>query len=269
MRNKILEILKENPYLSNREIGKLIGISRGAVQYHMNKLNIHRDRKLMQRLNNTCREIKISISDNVEQVLLGSILGDGYMSPYKRPENTKELLNSCLVISHGIKQEEYIRYKKELLEKEGIICHLTFNDGSKCKEHFIKGIKIKENGTFTLKTQRNVVLNKYRDMFYYKHKQGKKLNKYLYKLNALGLAIWSMDDGYKKVNSFTLCTNSFTFKEVKELQKILKHNFDLNTTIHKSNLGHPLIYIGSKDFKKFKEIVSPYICKSMQYKIGI
>lgn len=268
MENKILEILKENPYLSNREIGKIVGLSRGAIQHYMNKLNIHRDRKLMQKLNNTCREKKIIISNVAEQVLLGSILGDGYISPYRRPEDTKKLLNSCLVINHGIKQEEYIKYKKELFEKEGIKCHLSFTSGENVKEHFIKGIKVKENGSFKLKTQRNVVLNKYRDMFYCKNKKSKKINRYLYKLNALGLAIWSMDDGYKKINSFTLCTNSFTFKEVKILQKILKHNFDLDTTIQKSNLGHPLIYIGSKSFKKFKEIVSPYICDSMKYKIG-
>ena len=268
MEKKILEILKENPYLSNREIGKIVGLSRGTIQYYMNKLNIHRDRKLMQKLNNTCREKKINISNIAEQIILGSALGDGFINPYRRPENTKELLNSSLIISHGIKQKEYIKYKKDLLEKEGIICHLTFIDGAKQKKHYIKGIEVKENGSFRLKTQRNVVFNKYRDLFYYKKGKGKRVNRYLYKLDALGLAIWSMDDGYKKANSFTLCTNSFTFKEVKILQKILKHNFNLTTSIHKSNLGHPLIYIGSKEFKKFKEIVSPYICDSMRYKIG-
>ena len=269
MKDKILKIVEENPYLSNREIGKLVNLSRGAVQYYMNKLNIHRDRKLMQKLNNTCREKKLVISENAEQILLGSILGDGYMSPYRRPENTKELLNSCLIINHSIKQKEYILYKKDLLEKENIICHLNFTPGDKLKEHCVKGIKVKENGTYTLKTQRNVVFNTYRDRFYYITSKGKRINKYFYKLNALGLAIWYMDDGYKEKSGYCLCTNSYTFREVELLQKILKHNFNLETTVHKSNLGHPILHIRARSATNFRNLIEPYICKSMQYKIDI
>lgn len=53
---QILEILKKNPTLSNREIGKIVGKARSTVQYYLNKLGIHRDRKTQQKLNNTCRE---------------------------------------------------------------------------------------------------------------------------------------------------------------------------------------------------------------------
>lgn len=269
MESKILEILKDHPYLSNREIGKILGLSRGAIQYHMNKLNIHRDRKLMQKLNNTCREKTIEISPIAEQIILGSILGDGCIHNYKRPENTKKLLNSYLGIVHGIKQEDYIRYKKELLEKEGLKCYINFVDGSKIAPHYIKGILIKENGSFHLKTQRNVVFNKYRDMFYFGNLKRKRINKYLYKLNPLGLAIWFMDDGFKTGKTFKLCTNSYSFKEVKLLQKILKHNFNLDTTIQKSNLNHPILYIRSKSSEIFRNLISPYVCESMQYKIAI
>jgi DNA-binding CsgD family transcriptional regulator len=268
MEEKILNILKENPYLSNREIGKIVGLSRSSIQYYMNKLGIHRDRKTLQKLNNTSRENKLILSDTAEQIILGSILGDGYISPYRKPENKKYLLNSCLIIKHSIKQKEYVQYKKELLEKENIKCHLYFTKGSDVKEHFIRGNKVKENGSFRLSAQRNVSFNKYRDIFY-RNNTGKRVSRYLYKLKALGLAIWSMDDGYKKANSFVLCTNSFTFKEVKLLQKILKHNFNLETTIQKSNLGQPLIYIKRKSFKLFRDTISPYIHESMQYKIGI
>ena len=31
MEDKILNILKENPYLSNREIGKIVGLSRSSI----------------------------------------------------------------------------------------------------------------------------------------------------------------------------------------------------------------------------------------------
>lgn len=264
MEKKILEILKTNPTLSNREIGKLLNVHKSTIQYYMNKLNIHRDRKLQQKLNNTCREKKLAISNNAEQIILGSILGDGYMSPNRHPVNTHLTLNSELRIKHGKVQEEYVKYKKDLLEKEGIKCHLAFLDNRPI--HYINGIEVKENGTYHLKTQRNVSFNFYRDLFY---RPNKKLCKYLYKINALGLAIWFMDDGYKNGRGFKFATDGFTWKEVMFLQKLVKHNFDLDTTIQKTRLGYPSLYIRTSCREKFIKLVSPYICDSMKYKLEL
>lgn len=72
------------------------------------------------------------------------------MSPHRHPEDTHLTLNSDLRIGHGIKQEVYIRYKKDLLEMEGIRCHLRFVKPK--KTHCINGIEVKENGSFYLKT---------------------------------------------------------------------------------------------------------------------
>lgn len=261
----ILEVVNTNPNLSNREIGKIIGISRSTVQYYLNKLGIHRDRKLMQKLNNTNRERRIEITDNAEQIILGSILGDGYMSPNRHPENTKLTLNSELRITHGESQKEYIEYKKEILEKEGIRCSMTIFPLSG-KVHYINGNQVVDGPSYRLKTQRNAAFNLYRDLFY---RPNKKVNRYLYKLNALGLAVWFMDDGYKHGNGYVLCTNCFSFSEVSFLRDILKHNFNLDTTCFKSNLGHPLIYIRASSKNTFLELVSPYMCKSMKYKLGV
>ena len=63
MIEKIKKVLLENPTLSNREIGKIVGLSRNSVQYYLNKLNIHRDRKEQQKLNNTSREKILKISE--------------------------------------------------------------------------------------------------------------------------------------------------------------------------------------------------------------
>ena len=264
-RNQILEIIKEHPTLSNREIGKLLGISRSTVSYYLQKENIHRDRIVQQKLNNTCREKVLEINDEAEQVILGSILGDGSIAKYCRPKDTKKLLNSNLIIHHGIKQKEYIEYKKEILERNNIKCYLSFTEGEKIKPHYIKGILVKENGTYTLKTQRNVVLNKSRDIFYSDRKH---ISKYIYKLKALGLAIWYMDDGYYSSTTMNICTNSFSYKEVTFLQAILKHNFEIETTIYKSNLGHPILHIKACSRQRFLNIVTPYICNCLKYKLG-
>ena len=264
MEEKILKILQENSTLSNREIGKLLGKTRSTVQYYLNKLNIHRDRKAQQKINNTCREKRIVISPAAEQIILGSILGDGYMSPNRHPENTHLTLNSELRITHGKKQEDYVKYKKDLLENEGIRCHLLFIDSSKIKPHYIDGIEVRENGSYHLKTQRNVVFNMYRNMFYRPNKQ---LTRYMYKLGPLGLAIWFMDDGFRNGKGFVLATDGFTIKEVKFLQKVLKHNFNLDTTIQRTRLNHPQIYIRTSCREKFIDLVSPYMCESMRYKL--
>lgn len=263
---QILEILEKNPTLSNREIGKIVGKARSTVQYYLNKLGIHRDRKTQQKLNNTCREKTLSISSVVEQIILGSILGDGYMSPNRHPKDTHLTLNSELRISHGVMQKGYAEYKMQLLEQEGISCHINYIDGSKMKRHFIKGIEVKTRGIYHLKTQRNISFNYYRDMFY---RPNKKLCRYLYKLEALGLAIWFMDDGCKNGRGWVLCTDGFTVEEVQLLRKIMKHNFSLDTTLRKSSLGNPQIYIRTSCREKFLNLVSPYVCECMHYKLEL
>lgn len=195
---------------------------------------------------------------------MGSILGDGYLCPNRHPEDTHLTLNSELRITHGKKQDLYVKYKKQLLEKEGIRCHLSLLKPK--KPHCINGIEVKENGTFILKTQRNVSFNFYRDLFY---RPNKKLCRYLYKLNPLGLAIWYMDDGYKTTSGFVFCTDGFTFKEVEFLQKIMKHNFNLDTTIRKTRLNKPNLYVRACSKMHFIELVSPYICESMKYKLEL
>lgn len=262
MEELILKILNENPTMSNSDIGKIIGKARTTVQYYLNKLNIHRDRLTQQKLNNSSRKKHIHITENAEQIILGSILGDGSISKHREPINTKELLNSQLIITHGVAQLEYLKYKKSLLEREGIKCYLK--ERKIGKEHYIKGIKVKENGSYICKTLRNIEFNKYRDLFY---KDKKYINKYIYKLNALGLAIWYMDDGNYN-GSIHLYTNNFSLKDDYLLLKVLKHNFNIEASLHKtSNVGR-CIYIKAKSKKRFFELISPYICESMRYKIG-
>lgn len=264
MEEKILEILKENPFLSNREIGKILGKHRTTIQWYLNKLGIHRDRKDQQKLNNTSREKVLDITENAEQIILGSILGDGCISKHIKPECSKLLLNSSLIINHGIKQTGYIKYKRELLEREGIKCYLKLKKPPK-KKHYIKGIEVKENGTLVLKTMRNVSFNKYRDLFY---SDKKYINEFIYKLNPLGLAIWFIDDGCKSGSGFNLYTNCFSIKDDNILINLLKVNFGLDATLQKtSNIGRS-IYIRAKSKKRFIELVQPYICDSMKYKIG-
>lgn len=263
--SQIKQILDEHPTYSARRIGELVGLHRVTVNWYIRKLNIPRDRKFLQKLNNTKRSFNIIISNEAEQVILGSILGDGTITKWNKSENSRKNLNSCLVINHTEPQLDYLLYKKSLLEKFGIRCQKVRKLNKEVIDikysHSINGIEVKNNNRYTLSTRRAINFNKYRDLFY---KEKKFINRYLYKLSALGLAIWYMDDGFKHDTTYHLCTNCFSKKDIYLLQKILYHNFKLETTVDKNNI----IRIRSKSSKLFTSIIEEFVCKSMEYKLN-
>jgi hypothetical protein len=62
------------------------------------------------------------------------------------------------------------------------------------------------------------------------------------------LAYWIMDDGYKTISGFYLCTESYTLKDNQKLSKILKDKFNLDSGIHKHTNGYRLyIFSSSKN----------------------
>jgi hypothetical protein len=77
-----------------------------------------------------------------------------------------------------------------------------------------------------------------------------------------------MGDGAKKNKGITLCTDSFSFKEVVLLMNILKIKFDINSTIHLEK-HKPRIYINNKELHKILPHIKPYIVQSMLYKLSL
>ena len=79
-------------------------------------------------------------------------------------------------------------------------------------------------------------------------------------LDPVALAFWAMGDGGK---GFHLNTGAFSPSCTKLLVDALKSNFDLNCTIHSRNR----IYISSREFKIFKQIVAPHFVNKFNYKL--
>lgn len=83
-----------------------------------------------------------------------------------------------------------------------------------------------------------------------------------------------MDDGNLSWNkghstfSIHLYTNSFSMKDDLLLLKLLKHNFNINATLQKSSNTGYVIYIKADSKEKFINLIKPYICEDMKYKIG-
>lgn len=87
-------------------------------------------------------------------------------------------------------------------------------------------------------------------------------------LNYISIAYWIMGDGSKKNKGITLCTDSFSFKEVVLLMNILRIKFDINSTIHLEK-NKPRIYINNRELQKILPYIKPYIVKSMLYKFSL
>lgn len=260
---KVKQLAEQHPNWSARKIADVLGLARTTVIHHYHKCGIHRDRKEMQRLNNTNRDKPLYISEKAEQIILGSILGDGCIEKYRRnDENTKLRLNSQLEITQGHDQKDYLLYKKQLLEEEGVPGKITIRP-AELGTRKIKGIPLFAKESYMYETRRSSSFNKYRDLFY---KNKKYINRYIYKLKPLGLAIWYMDDGNLFKRTVKLFTNCFTNKDLLILQDMLKRNFNIETTQNKCSSGGKCLYVRTKSLQTFFSLVSPYIPECMNYK---
>ena len=263
VRQQILNILEKTPNLSSNEIGKLIGKHKQTVIYHLKKLGIKRDRNFIRTQNNTNRSYPINITEKANQLVLGSLLGDGCISKNCRLKNSKLNSNSKLTIKHSLIQKEYVKYKEELFKNENIITHYYEVKSGKNKPCFINNRLIKDNGSVILDTQKNIVFNFYRDLFYINYKI---IPDKIYELNALGLSIWFMDDGSKHKSSYYLHTDGFDIKCQEKLLNMLDLNFNIKGALHKTRTNYN-IYIKTESCELFTKLIEPHICDSMLYKL--
>ena len=77
-----------------------------------------------------------------------------------------------------------------------------------------------------------------------------------------------MDDGYKAVNGFYLCTESYSIEDHQILISILKNKFNLECSIHKTSNGNR-IYILSSSKDRLLELIKPYLLEHFYYKFNI
>lgn len=224
--------------LTNLEISKLLNTTPQHIQKLSNRYKIKA---------NKTRYIEVDLE--LQQFLLGSFLGDGSF----RMSSSKSK-NAALVICHGEKQVNYNMWKLNFLRSKGITVTI--------RNYIAKDLRIKKGfyTTSILKTESNTIFNKYCDQYTPK----KSINyEFLKDLNAFGLAVWFMDDGFVTKNSFQISTCSFIDEEIIVLQTILKENFGINTNKNAVNE----IYIVAESREKFLSLVTPYIIPSLKYKL--
>ena len=196
---------------------------------------------------------KFKITSRQKQIIIGKILGDGYLE-------TANGTTYRLKIEHSAKQKEYVFWAYRELK------NLSSNK-PKFKLHKSSSRKTYEKYWFNTKYSSS--LKFYGQQFYPK---GKKIvPKLIHRwLTPLTLAVWFMDDGSiksKECRGKIINTQSFDDKSLKRLQSAIKSNFDIKTTLRKQKDGTQ-IYIPASEYDKLKLAIGKYVLPSLSYKLG-
>uniref|UniRef100_UPI0022373EEB LAGLIDADG endonuclease n=1 Tax=Amoeboaphelidium protococcarum TaxID=1243177 RepID=UPI0022373EEB len=115
-------------------------------------------------------------------------------------------------------------------------------------------------------------INIYKD-FYINNKKVIPDNIELY-LTPLALAIWLMDDGAVQKTGLTLSTHCFTYSDILRICNILTIKYNLKVTINKDGKtkdglnNQYRIRISQNSMENLINIVEPYMCPSMMYKLN-
>ncbi len=194
------------------------------------------------------------LSERQQEILIGTLLGDGHLE-----QNGK---NVRLRVGHGLPQREYVAWKHQELKdlvRGNIRTARIFNS---------KRNKYYEHLQFSTLTCSD--FTEWRDVFY---PHGKKIvpeNISDLLITPLSLAVWHMDDGYKRndCNALRLNTDAFSVSDQNLLIGCLKNNFGIESKLHKKDKTFN-IYIGGKSAKIFCDLVKPYIIDSLLYKVSL
>lgn len=215
---------------------------------------------------------KIAIGSNLDQILIGLLLGDGCISQQAtrskvtiNPSGSlrkKIKINSRFIFSQSTVHEEYFSFVFRFFKNEGLTSGYSYRI-TKATER-VKSIKIIIFQTYTLPC-----FNYYQNLFY-DTKGTKKIPLNIGSLlTPISLAFWIMDDGSysKKINVLTLHTNAFSLEEINLLMLALILNFGLSCAIWKKTDSWVLA-IKSVSMPKLRKLVKPFFGESMLYKLG-
>lgn len=194
------------------------------------------------------------LSQRQKDILIGTILGDGHLEQNGRGVRLR--------VDHGMTQQDYVLWK-----------YGEFQNLVPSKPRTIRSFHMKEQKSYErlhFSTYSNGIFQDWRGLFY-KNKIKiipENINEIL--VSPLSLAVWIMDDGYKRndCNAIRINTDLFQYHEQELLVNCLRKNFSVDSVIHKKGKTHN-IYIPVKSSKKFCEIVKPHILDSLLYKVSL
>ena len=198
------------------------------------------------------------LSDQQFQIVLGSLMGDGNLSPNRHDRNGVRFR-----MGHGAKQVDYLEWKTGLL---GNIKHSTRENAKGAR--FVDFTPLPE----LAELQRAVYLG-----------DGKKFlsDEYLKALTPLALAVWYMDDGSFTLRSkglqerteggsgrIEICVEAMSEGSRTRLCDYLRDTHGLEVRLrHAGSAGKAVLVFSTAASAEFQEMVAPYMAPSMEYKL--
>ncbi len=190
------------------------------------------------------------IYKNNEDILIGTLLGDGSLQTYSDGKTWR--------LRYLQKDEQYLRHLYKLWEE--------------FTETGPKYIEDKEgNGRWYFNTKVYSGFLEIAHKFYKKNEKGVwvKVVPEDINLTPRALAYWYMGSGSKKENAraYILCTDSFTKEGLDILRKELNENWGIMVNYHRTEKGNMRLYIPTKYSLKFEDLIREYLVESMKTKI--
>lgn len=188
-------------------------------------------------------------------MIIGSLLGDACLE--------RNGTAYRLRMEHTDAQKAYVLWKCEVLSDFA-------TKASPMKVKAFHSVQRKTYVSWRMYTRTDTVFSAFAERFY---REGRKvlptdLGKIL--VDPLSVAVWFMDDGYKRndCNALRISTDSFSFEEHESLQEILAKNFGIQCSIHRKGVYWNL-YIPQKFARDFVTLTKSYILPSFSYKITL
>lgn len=199
-----------------------------------------------------------------EQIIIGSIFGDGGLSKPKAPNQNAK--NPHLTLGHKKSQLEYLKFKFEVLK------NLTSNELTLAKNGYIDEKGYRREPFYYFRTINHQYFKKLRDYVYIENGKNKVTKDLLNRLQPLGLAIWYMDDGSLNKWRVSLSTVNFDEESVNQIISHLKNKYNLLWKKEPIRLKSGEVRFRINLYKeggseRFMKLISPWITDCMKYKL--
>lgn len=196
------------------------------------------------------KEDALSLSDQCQAIILGSLLGDGLLKIHKGYANAR------FSFKHTILQEEYFSWKVEQLKEIS-------------SEHCVFTQKPSGFSTNEMLRYQSCALEALTKLYRLTNRRGKLLVRrtWLNQMTPLSLLIWWLDDGSIVSNGRkgVLCTDGFDEQSVKRLSQYLKVVWKIETHVgavgRKRSGTRPAyfrLWFSTEELKKFLRLTLPY-----------
>ena len=181
-------------------------------------------------------------------ILVGMILGDGYLDKIQGGGNSR------IHINHSAKYQNYIKWKKDILDQITSTQLVPYKAEAQGKKYDM----------LSLRSKRHPIYRRLREeMYRLGHKTA--TSKIMKDLTWEGIVVWFCDDGYFDRHSAHIFTHNFSESENYLMREWLKKKFNLDCKVYRRRQYYYLRFTVDSS-KKIKEWMIKLNC-GMNYKI--